>query len=78
MKRTVKTFEDRPAPHILESETIDYYNQSFSFTVFGNDDPDLVTVTTTGETKTMARAALIEGYERLLKAIKEIPNASPS
>ena len=37
LKRLVKTFEHRPLDHIIESETVDFDNRSFAFTVFGHD-----------------------------------------
>ncbi|WBU54167.1 hypothetical protein [Paracoccus sp. SCSIO 75233] len=75
MKRTIKTFEHRPLAHIIESETVDLDNRSLAFTVFGHEDPDVVTLEFMGTTLTRSRACLTEGMERILKAIKEVPNA---
>ena len=74
-KRVVKTFEHRPLDHIIESETVDYDNRSFGFTVFGNEDPQIVTLILGDTTLTRSRACLTEGMERILKAIKEVPSA---
>ena len=73
--RAVKTFEHRPLDHIIESETIDFDNRSLAFTVFGNEDPQIVTLMLGDSTFTRSRACLIEGMERILKAIKEVPSA---
>lgn len=75
MKRAVKTFEHRPLDHIIESETVDYDNRAFGFTVFGNEDPQIATLILGDNTITRSRACLIEGMERILKAIKEVPPA---
>ena len=73
--RAVKTFEHRPLDHIIESETVDFDNRSFGFTVFGNEDPQIVTLILGENTFTRSRACLIEGMERILQAIKEVPPA---
>lgn len=73
--RAVKTFEHRPLDHIIESETVDYDNRSFGFTVFGHEDPQVVTLILGDTTFTRSRASLTEGMERILKAIKEVPPA---
>lgn len=75
VKRMVKTFEHRPLDHIIESETVDFDNRSFAFTVFGHEDPNVVTLEIDKATFTRSRACLIEGIERILKAIKEVPPA---
>lgn len=75
MKRLVKTFEHRPLEHIIESETVDLDNRSFSFTVFGQEDANVVTLILGNNEFTRSRACLIEGMERILKAIKEVPPA---
>ena len=75
MKRLVKTFEHRPLDHIIESETVDLDNRSFAFTVFGHEDPNVVTLEIGKVSYTRSRACLIEGMERILKAIKEVPSA---
>ena len=73
MKRKVKTFEDRPLAHIIESETVDYDNRSFAFSVFGHEDPELVTLILGDNQFTRSRACLAEGFERVLEAIKTVP-----
>lgn len=75
MRRAVKTFEHRPLDHIIESETVDFDNRSFGFSVFGCEDPEIVTLILGDNTFTRSRACLIEGMERILKAIKEVPSA---
>jgi hypothetical protein len=74
-KRTVKTFEERPLDHIIESETVDYDNRSFAFSVFGHEDPAIVTVIIGKEQRTLSRDAHTEGFTRLLDAIKRVPPA---
>ncbi len=73
--RVVKTFEHRPLDHIIESETVDFDNRSLGFTVFGNEDPQIVTLILGDNTFTRSRACLTEGMERILQAIKEVPPA---
>jgi len=73
--RVVKTFENRPLDHIIESETVDYDSRSFGFTVFGHEDPRIVTLVLGDYEITRSRACLTEGIERILKAIKEVPHA---
>lgn len=75
MKRVVKTFQHRPLDHIIESETVDYDSRSLAFTVFGHEDPQVVTLVLGDNEFTRSRACLIEGMERILQAIKEVPHA---
>ncbi len=75
VKRHVKTFQDRPVTHVIESETVDYDNRSFSFSVFGHEDPNVVTLILGGNEFTRSRACLTESMERVLQAIKEVPPA---
>jgi hypothetical protein len=75
MKRLVKTFEERPLDHIIESETVDYDNRSFNFTVFGHRDPRIVTVILGQEERTLSRDAMREGFTRILDAIERVPQA---
>lgn len=74
-KRVVQTFEERPLDHIIESETVDYDNRSFAFSVFGHEDPAIVTVIIGKEQRTLSRDAHTEGLTRLLDAIKRVPPA---
>lgn len=74
-KRAIKTFQYRPLDHIIESETVDFDNRSLAFTVLGSEDPQIVTLLLGDSTFTRSRACLIEGMERILKAIKEVPSA---
>lgn len=74
-KRVVKTFEHRPLEHIIESETVDLDNRSLAFTVFGHEDPEIVSLVLGDNTFTRSRACLIEGMERILDAIKRVPPA---
>jgi hypothetical protein len=74
-KRAVKTFEESPLDHIIESETVDYDNRSFAFSVFGHEDPAIVTVIIGKEQRTLSRDALTEGFTRVLDAIKRVPPA---
>lgn len=73
MKRVVQTFQHSPVAHILESETIDYDNLSFSFTTFGHRDPRIITVEIGSEIRTLSRDAMKEGFKRLLEAIDATP-----
>lgn len=74
-KRHVQTFEHRPLAHIIESETVDLDNRSLAFTVFGHEDPNVVTLEIGQTTLTRSRACLTEGMERILDAIKAVPAA---
>lgn len=74
MTRSVKTFQHSPVLHVIESETVDYDNRTFAFTVFGEPDPNLVTVKLDGYVRTLSRDAHIEGLTRLLEAIKSCPS----
>lgn len=74
-RRIVQTFEERPARHIIESETVDFDNRSFHFTVFGHEDPALVTVILGKESRTLTREAMREGFTRILDAIERVPQA---
>lgn len=73
MTRNVKTFEHRPVEHILECETVDFDSRSFSFVVFGEADPALVTVVIGTEQRTLSRVAMKEGFQRILDAIDKVP-----
>lgn len=73
MTRSVNTFQHSPMLHIIESETVDYDSRTMSFTVFGERDPNLVTVKLDGYVRTLSRDAHIEGLTRLLEAIKSCP-----
>lgn len=74
MKRSIQTYQHSPIAHIVESETVDFDNRNFSFTVFGEEDPNLVTVKLDGYVRTLSRAAHVEGLERLIEAIKTVPS----
>ena len=74
-RRAVHTFEDRPFPHILESETVDWDNRSFSFTLFAHDDPDLITLILGKEQRTASRAAMKEGLQRILDGIDTVEHS---
>lgn len=73
VKRVLRTFEHTPAPHVIESETVDLDNRSFAFTVMGDTDPAVVTVFLGKEGRTMTRAAMKEGLSRILDAIDRVP-----
>ncbi|MDF1716170.1 MAG: hypothetical protein P1U75_05795 [Antarcticimicrobium sp.] len=73
MKRTVKTFQDSPVSHVIESETIDYDSRSFAFSTFGHEDPSIITVTLGRESRTLTRDAMKEGFQCLLDAIDATP-----
>lgn len=74
--RHVETFEHRPAAHILESETVDLDNRSFHFEAFGHSDPHVVTVVIGTESRTLTRAAMREGFARIIAAIDTLPPAT--
>lgn len=73
MKRSIQTFEHSPVAHIIESETIDYDNASFAFTVFGSEDPNIVTVMIGPLTMTLSREAMREAFEKVQTAIETVP-----
>lgn len=74
MKRALQTFTHSPIAHVVEVEVVDYDNRNFSFTCFGEEDPNLVTVKLDGYVRTLSRAAHIEGLERLIEAVKTVPH----
>jgi hypothetical protein len=74
MKRSIQTYQHSPIAHVVESETVDFDNRNMSFTVFGEEDPHLVTVKLDGYVRTLSRAAHVEGLERLIQAIKTVPS----
>lgn len=74
-KRVVQAFEERPLDHIIEVEVVDYDNRNFSFTIFGHEDPRIVTVIYGKETRTLSRDAMREGFQRILDAIERVPAA---
>lgn len=73
-KRNVQVFTHSPIQHVVEVEVVDYDNTNMSFTVFGEEDPALVTVKLDGYVRTLSRAAHVEGLERLIQAIKTVPH----
>jgi hypothetical protein len=72
-KRAIQTFTHSPIDHVVEVEVVDYDNRNLSFTVFGEEDPNVVTVKLGGYVATLSRACHIEGLERLLEAIRNVP-----
>jgi hypothetical protein len=73
MPRAIKTFQHSPIDHVVEVEVVDFDNRNLSFIVFGEEDPNIVTVKLDGYVRTLSRAAHVEGLERLLEAIKTVP-----
>lgn len=73
MTRRVQTFEARPVEHILESETVDYDNRSFAFTLFAHDDPNLITLHLGDYASTLSRDAMSEGLRQILNGIATLP-----
>ena len=73
-KRLVKTFEHSPVEHVIESETVDYDNRTFAFTVFGHEDPNVVTVMIGTYMATLSRDAMREGFARLQDALEKVPH----
>jgi len=73
MPRAIQTFTHSPIDHVVEVEVVDYDNRNLSFTVFGEEDANVVTVRLDGYVRTLSRACHIEGLERLLDAIRNVP-----
>jgi len=72
-KRAIQTFTHSPVAHVVEVEVVDFDNRNLSFIVFGEEDPNVVTVKLDGYVRTLSRACHIEGLERLLEAIRNVP-----
>jgi len=60
---------------VIESETVDFDNRNMSFTVFGETDPNIVTVKMDGYVRTLSRAAHVEGLTKLIEAIQRVPHS---
>ena len=77
LKRHVVTYQHSPIEHVIESETVDYNNLTFSFITFGHQDPSIITVKMGKEERTLTREAMRQGFERLLEAIDSTPAQTP-